>query len=313
MRRFQIVDRIEVLRFWVLPRLAAPADGAGGRAARPARPVAAPAAGLGWFVLAFLVAARPAPAGPMADVLVYFEQGADPAGGAWADPANAVDGDSGTGVSLGRWSDDPAQGTNDRPVGLVLGFSRSVRNGPGNDLIVLGNPFPGWYEPGYVEVARETSGLGATPGGWQDEAFYLLKPSNFDLVGDPRLEPLAMGYALDPNTWESSYGPGWSQSATGYADVAVGGDYLDIDWSIDANGSPVVLSDIAYVRIRTVTNDSTGWSYFSTEVMGVESIHGAVPEPATISLCAVAACLAGLVAMRQRTRSAGRDKRDQQV
>lgn len=270
---------------------------------RRARPRAGRAVALAWAVCALFGAARWAQAGPMADVLVYFEQGLDPAGGpTWSDPANAVDGNLSTGVSLGRWSDNPDQGTNDRPVGLVVGFSRSVRNGPSDDLIVYGNPFTGWYEPGYVEVARETSGPGATTGGWQDETFYLLKPSNFDNVGDPRQGPLAMGYYLDPNTWESSYGPGWSQSVTGYADVATGGDALDLDWAIDAAGVPVVLPDIAYVRIRTATDDSSGWSYFSTEVMGVESVHGPVPEPGTISLAAVAVVLGGVAVAGRRSR-----------
>ncbi len=221
------------------------------------------------------------------DVLCYYEQGIETHGGTWANPNNALD--TTNGVSLGRWSDNPGQGTNNRPVGICLGFSTSISNGNGDDLKIVGYPFGGWYEPGYVEVARETSGNGATMDGWMDETFYLIKPSNYDLVGDPRVNPLAVGYPYNSN---------WNQSATGYADVAVGGDFMDISDAIDVSGSFVNLTDIAYVRIRTATDDSASFfGYFSTEVNYVEALNGTVPEPATIALL----CIGSLGLKRKRS------------
>ena len=80
-----------------------------------------------------------------ADLVVYYEQGIQTHGGTWADPNNALYEETGMamGVSLGQWSDNTSQGTNDRPVGLVLGFSTSIANGDGDDLNIVGNPFGG--------------------------------------------------------------------------------------------------------------------------------------------------------------------------
>ncbi len=120
----------------------------------------------------------------IADVLCYYECGLNvpthwQTGDRFDDATQALSA-NGYIVSLGQWTDDAGYGTNDRPVGLLLGFSTSIHNGSGNDLKIVGNAFSGWYEPGYVEVARETSGSGATVDGWQDETFYMIKPGNYD-------------------------------------------------------------------------------------------------------------------------------------
>jgi hypothetical protein len=246
-----------------------------------------------FFLFSFFIGfAGVAEASLYADVLCYYEQGIQTHGGTWADPNNALV--VGPGVSLGRWSDNPDQGTNDRPVGLMLGFSMSIANGAGDDLKIVGNPFGGWYEPGYVEIAAETTGIGATENGWMDETFYLIEPSNFDLVGDPRTAPLAVGYPYNSN---------WSQSVTGYADVAVGGDFMDIDWAIDADGNSVLLDDIAYVRIRTATDDSAGiFGYFSTEIDYVEALNGTAPVPVPAAVWLLGSGLLGLIGIQRQTR-----------
>ncbi len=236
---------------------------------------------IGGAFIALLISTGPVHAGPVADVLCYFERGLNPAGGSgWADPANALVEDL-SGVSLGRWSDDGGQGTNNRPVGLMVGFSTSIANGAGNDLKIMGNALDTWWEPGYIEVAAETTPAqtGATTDGWQDETFYMIKPGNFSTVGDPRDGPLTISYAgggYQDAKWQNT-----GDNLYGYADVNMGGDYVDIDDAIDAGGNYVSLDDIAYVRIRTVTDSDTGvLGYFSTEILYVE----AVPEPVTMSI-----------------------------
>ena len=148
------------------------------------------------------------------------------------------------GVSLGWWADDPDQGNGVNPVGIILGFSTSIVNGAGDDLKIQGNALPKWWEPGYVEVARETSGTGATVDGWTDEDWYLLKPSNYDaLPRDPRTGAIDITFS-DSTGYADSY---WSDnSMTGYADVSVDGDSMDIDWAMDIDKNMVELADIAY-------------------------------------------------------------------
>lgn len=209
-------------------------------------------------------------------------------------------------VSLGGWSDDPATGASDgRTPGLVVGFSTPVTSRTGYDFLIKGNNSFGNHEPAIVEVARETSGGGATATGWEDETFYLLKPSNFDQISDPRTHANAISYAYDNDLGFFVYGPGpFANGGTllGYADTAVNGpDYFELDWAIDASNDPVVLSDIAYVRIRTVTDSAIDYSvyggttldYFSAEIDYVQ----AVPEPAGLMMLAG---LMTLVAARRR-------------
>ncbi len=264
-----------------------------------------------------------APAGPIADVVCYCEIGQNATGGInWMDPDNVLVAD-GNGISLGNWTDatglpstvedmtgyDMDQGN---PPGFVVGFSASVNNGDGYDLRIQGNAMAVegqeyyWSEPGYVEVAPETTPgqLGATADGWADETFYLIKPSNYDEVGDPRDGPLTgvYGYMDDPSGALDDYGnpiqigyyPGsWGEDwiaaggsqldLYGYADWNPAGDVFDISDASDTNGDPVELTDIAYVRIRTVSDDDMGtFGTMSTEITYVEDIS--VPEPASAVL-----------------------------
>ncbi len=259
----------------------------------------------GLFVVAVLTAISSglSAANNWADVLCSYEAGVNPVTG-FTDPnavfQSATDTDDSSGlVSLGMWQKSSIRG---EPVGIILGFSTSIANGDGSDLNIVGNAMTSWYEPGYVEVARETSGDGATADGWEDETWYLLKPSNYDIVGDPRLGPLDITFnQAEFNAGRNPYTEAaWSnQSAlTGYTDVTQGGDLFDIDWAIDAGGNPVALDDIAYVRIRTVTNSTAGdFGYFTTELDSIEYLNGVTPEPTTLVLL-----IAGGVGMLKKRR-----------
>lgn len=212
-------------------------------------------------------------------------------------------------VSLGGWTRSGA--TANESVGLIVGFSQGLPNLPGNDLAIMGNNSFGFHEPGFVEVAIESNGGGATPSGWTDETFYLLKPSNFaSLDQDPRLGPTAITYADSNNDFTFEYLAGSAfetNAATGWVDFAIGTeDLFDLDTAVDANMLPVALQQIAYVRIRSVTDSSidfsvfgaTGLDYFSTEVDYLRNLHAPIPEPTTLALLASASLL--LIARRTR-------------
>ncbi len=180
-------------------------------------------------------------------------------------------------VSLGSWSDDPGTGDNTKPPSLVVGFSVEVINGPGDDLKIVGNA-PStftFYEPGFVEVAVESDGGGAKPGGWADETFYLLRPGNYDLILDPRLAVNPIAATNNPD-FSLSYSPPFDDPATlsGYFDVTPGGDLFDLSDAIDLNGNPVALPAIAYVRLRSVSDSPFPFgTYFSPEVDYLEVIE----------------------------------------
>jgi len=212
-------------------------------------------------------------------------------------------------VSLGGWT---RTGTEvGESVGLILGFSGGVTNDTGVDFKVVGNaPNFGFWEPGYVEVAVESDGGGATAGGWLDETFYLLKPSNYGaLPHDPRTGPIAVDYAAQTaGEWDFAYsGTFETNNHDGWADFTYEGDAFNIDWAIDGSGNTVSLGQIAYIRMRTATDSSINYEdqlgagvidYFSAEIDYVENLN-VIPEPATMALLAT-----GVAAATRRRRIA---------
>jgi len=168
-------------------------------------------------------------------------------------------------VSLGGWTDDPSTGTNNQAPGLVVGFSIEVLNAPGDDLLVVGNAPAGFtfYEPGFVEVAVESDGGGATPGGWQDETFYLIKPGNFAQITDPRTGNSPIAITSNPD-FSLNYAAPFDDDTNlpGYFDVTPSGDGFDLSDAIDINGIPVNLNSIAYVRMRSVSNSAFPFGSF---------------------------------------------------
>ena len=65
--------------------------------------------------------------------------------------------------------------------------------------------------------------------------------------------------------------------AFGYADNDTNesaASAIDIDWAVDASGSPVHLPGVDFIRIHTGVNQVNGWlGECSTEVMGVTDLH----------------------------------------
>jgi len=229
-----------------------------------------------------------------ADALVYYEPGqnvdvvygSDPierydnAHAALGGPGEQVALSQGTLtniISLGSWTDDNATGTNSQSPGLVVGFTTEVLNGPGNDLLIVGNAPSSFsfHEPGFVEVAIESDGGGAKTGGHLDETFYLIKPGNYDQIIDPRAGSNAINITNNPDfslTYSSPFDdPG---NLPGYFDVTAGGDTFDLDDAVDAGGNPVGLSSIAYVRMRSVSDSGFPFGTFiSPEVDYLEVLE----------------------------------------
>lgn len=65
--------------------------------------------------------------------------------------------------------------------------------------------------------------------------------------------------------------------AFGYADNELNNNdrsAIDIDWAVDAQGQPVKLSGVDFIRIHTGVNQENGWlGECSTEIMGVVDLH----------------------------------------
>ena len=230
-------------------------------------------------IISLVLATSVARAGEtLADQLLYFEPGNGVAFG-FTDPENALRPSLGPAdrsgiLSLGAWSGADAS----RTPGLVLGWRFPVPNNDGADIRVLGNNFGGFYEPGMIEVAAETTG---SPGTWEDETFYLIRPSNYDaLPADPRTAPAPITPATDGRSLYAE--AHWQLPLTGYADVTPGGDLIDISDAIDLQGNPVSLDSISYIRIRSVTDSTNGaLGQISAEIDTVTALNDLIsPLPA---------------------------------
>jgi hypothetical protein len=286
--------------------------------------------GTTWMMMcaAVLAVTGMARAQQYADVLGDYSPGAsvddDYYSGILLDDPNAALGGPGIDVLLGVGDHDGDGGTPDVPIysrvvslgsysgggGLVLGFSGGVTNGAGADLRIVGNAFFGAYEPAFVEVAIETDGGGATAGGWSDETFYLIKPSNFAALAKVGNDPRAAAQSIPHGDFDgdgfSEYGVGpFATPPTGYADVTAGGDLIDLSDAIDAAGDPAALAQIAYIRMRSVTDDEFDYVYdfvpygtnpITAEIDYIENLQA--PEPTALGLMMVGA--AGVLRRRRR-------------
>jgi len=201
-------------------------------------------------------------------------------------------------VSLGGWGGY-----------ITFGFDHAVENLEGRDIQILGNAFYmsgsteyGSSEPGIVLVSRDKNGNGLP-----DDTWYELKGCLYD---DPTtVHTFSRTYTRESDTEHNPYHdhpyyPQWivadeytlygaklaPQSVTikgqnvqrileyGYVDnkpnTDIEGTSFDISWAIDADGNPVSLPTIDFVRVYNASDevlDQTG--ELSTEIMGAIDLH----------------------------------------
>ena len=190
---------------------------------------------------------------------------------------------------------------------LTLGFTSPIRNDAqhlfGIDFVIYGNA-------GFVITNGDYTGGGVTDGSLfsanpgstrvsvsaDNLTYFELDPSQapvmdtlFPTDGSGRFD-----LAVNPElTAEDFNGTDLAGIRTLYGGAA-GGAGLDISWARDANGQPVDLSEVRFVRIDVLTG--------AAEVDGVSAL-GLVPEPATWTLLALGVPLLFGILPRQRYRS----------
>jgi hypothetical protein len=184
---------------------------------------------------------------------------------------------------------------------ITLAFERPILNDPlhpggfdftlyGNSLYVGGDPNVVYQEPGFVEVAVDRNENGVPD---PDEPFYLLRgkpdpgapprfplpPSLFGAV-DHRQAPM-LGYAdVTPTDGRGDPLLPDDPLAAGISSGSAGGDPFDLSWAVDAEGRPVPLDHVDFVRIThalDVNHPAFGPS--STEIDAVSLVRPAPAPP----------------------------------
>lgn len=203
--------------------------------------------------------------------------------------AKGLEGKQGTLVSLGAWGGY-----------IVMGFDHTVVNqADKDDIMIYGNPFATFAEPGIVWVMQDENGNGSP-----DDTWYEIKGSEFGKEGYVRdyevtyTKPTVGGsvawrdnkgktgvvtlssatfqaYPVDVTTNEYTIKGSLLPSsnifmptptnisslpfAFGYADNTIGGDKIDIANAIDKNGNSVILKGIDFIKIQTGIQANMGW------------------------------------------------------
>ena len=201
-------------------------------------------------------------------------------------------------VSLGGWGGY-----------ITFGFDHSVENKEGADIQILGNAYYmtgsdiyGSSEPGIVMVSLDENGNGLP-----DDTWYELKGYLYD---DPQTNHhfsktyTRQGDTLQNPFHQQPYYPQWitadeytfagallpSQTDTisgqivqrileyGYADnrpnTDIDGTSFDISWAIDADGKPVNLQKIDFIRVYTAVDEvQNPTGELSTEITGAIDLH----------------------------------------
>ena len=192
---------------------------------------------------------------------------------------------------------------------ITFGFDHAVENKEGRDIQILGNAFYmagsteyGSSEPGIVLVSRDDN-----KNGKPDDTWYELKGSLYD---DPTTNhTYAKTYTREGDTirnpfHQQPYYPQWIEEERmtftgtllapisakinnqnvqrileyGYVDnkpnTDIDGSSFDISWAVDAQGQPVSLPTVDFIRVYTAvdeTLDMTG--ELSTEITGAIDLH----------------------------------------
>lgn len=193
---------------------------------------------------------------------------------------------------------------------IVFGFDHGVPNRPGKDLALLGNGFDTAAEPGVVQVSRDVNGNGLPDDPWYELAgaaqdrrladyrvtyYRPAQPTDdvrwTDNQGGEGVVRYMKEFKQQPHypAWEgdsytlagsrlpdnaSKQGDTWVLQAFGwgYADEQAVGQ-MDLDWAVDAQGKPVQLSEVHFVRVHTAVqqcNERLGES--STELRGAADL-----------------------------------------
>jgi hypothetical protein len=197
------------------------------------------------------------------------------------------------GQNVGKWN------TSLGGFGGSAAYTLSMDNGPGDDFRISGNAFGAWVEPGIIWVMKDENHNGK-----MDDTWYELK-GNAEELGIPLTRRYAVVYYPN-NTWEDSLGNygalgplqatqtpssptitlagtmlnrvnsgvmGWD--LTGYVDTA--DELYDISDAVQADGTPVYLDHIDFVRVQTGEHHYTGlFGEISTEITGGSSGIGPV-------------------------------------
>ena len=192
---------------------------------------------------------------------------------------------------------------------ITFGFDHAVVNLDGRDIQILGNAFYmtgsteyGSSEPGIVLVSRDDN-----RNGQPDDTWYELKGCLYD---DPTTaHAFSRTYTREGDTLQNPfhkhpYYPQWLTAdaytltgaklapqtkvisgqnvqrilAYGYVDnkpnTDVEGTSFDISWAVDADGNPVSLPTIDFVRVYNASDEILGMTgELSTEVTGAIDLH----------------------------------------
>jgi hypothetical protein len=192
-------------------------------------------------------------------------------------PGQFVNGAAWTGLSLGAWG-----GFN------IYKFDHSVEKGSGGEIKIEGNAFGVWQEPGTVWVMQDEDGDGEPNNTW-----YELK-GNLTLLPETKRR-YAVTYTKENKdvSWKDNYGATgtlggwpvgapspmtfvgtglsgpWGREMHGYVDI-VDSPRFSIDDAIQADGSPVDLKYIDFVKVQTALNVWADiFGEISTEVIGL--------------------------------------------
>ncbi|MHA4895088.1 cell surface protein [Pedobacter sp. PWIIR3] len=193
---------------------------------------------------------------------------------------------------------------------VVYGFDHTVVNrADDDDIIVYGNAFANFSEPGVVWVMQDENGNGKP-----DDTWYELAGSEFGKEGYIRNYSVTYTRPTPPSlsvAWKDNKGgsgvvkqsfhklnhyPLWITAdeftrtgtllpstgikgsvsaalAFGYADNKAGGDKVDIANAIDKDGKKVALKGIDFIKVQTgIMADLTVFGELSTEVTGIADL-----------------------------------------